>query len=199
MNPMETLLVVVAMKPLEGTFAQNAIQHGVAGLAIDACRVGTEKVITTCGKGFDGSFGGGRNDNGGAVRFGRWPANLILVHGDCKCRGTKKVKGDGHHSYKLPEDGGLYRLGLKDMEDRGNPYADIDGKETVPDMDCVDGCPAKVLNKQSGELKSGMMQPGQKRKATLGGGGYHGNMPDEATYNGTYGDSGGASRFFKEV
>jgi hypothetical protein len=44
--------------------------------------------------------------------------------------------------------------------------------------------------------KSGMMKPGQQRKDTLGGGGYHGNMPDEATLNGTYGDSGSAARFF---
>ena len=46
---------------------------------------------------------------------------------------------------------------------------------------------------------SGMMQAGQQRKATLGGGGYHGNMPDEATATGTYGDSGSAARFFKQV
>ncbi len=46
------------------------------------------------------------------------------------------------------------------------------------------------------DTKSGMMKAGQQRKESLGGGGYHGNMPDEATANGTYGDSGSAARFF---
>ena len=36
--------IVVAMKPLDGNFAQNAVKHGVAGLNIDGCRVGTEEV-----------------------------------------------------------------------------------------------------------------------------------------------------------
>ena len=41
-----------------------------------------------------------------------------------------------------------------------------------------------------------MMKAGQERNASKGGGGYHGHMPDEASATGTYGDSGGASRFF---
>ena len=44
--------------------------------------------------------------------------------------------------------------------------------------------------------QSGMMRAGQQRNASLGRGGYHGDFPDEATENGTYGDSGSASRFF---
>ena len=56
---------------------------------------------------------------------------------------------------------------------------------------------ASLLDAQTGVLTSGMMKPGQKRKRSAGeNGGYHGNMPDEATARGTYGDSGGASRFF---
>ena len=35
----ETLHLVVCMKPLEGTFAQNALEQGVAGFNVDACRV----------------------------------------------------------------------------------------------------------------------------------------------------------------
>jgi DNA modification methylase len=42
--------IIVAMKPLDGTFAQNAIRYGVAGLNVD----------------------------GGRVGMGRFPANLIL-------------------------------------------------------------------------------------------------------------------------
>ncbi len=53
--------IIVAMKPLDGTFAENAQRHGVAGLNIDGCRVaGTEAAHITRG----------HNDVGGsAARF----------------------------------------------------------------------------------------------------------------------------------
>lgn len=63
---------------------------------------------------------------------------------------------------------------------------------------CVPGCPALELDEQSGIRKSGMMNPGQMRKQSLGKGGYHGDFPDTATLQGTYGDEGGASRFFAQ-
>jgi len=69
--------ITVARKPLVGTVAANVLAHGTGGLNIDGCRVGTDAITTTNGKGFDGSFGGGTNDNGGTVHQGRWPANLI--------------------------------------------------------------------------------------------------------------------------
>jgi len=69
--------IILARKPLSGTVAANVLAHGTGGLNIDGCRVGTDAITTTNGKGFDGSFGGGTNDNGGTVHQGRWPANLI--------------------------------------------------------------------------------------------------------------------------
>jgi len=35
--------VILAMNPLDGTFAHNALEHGIAGLNIDGCRVEGEK------------------------------------------------------------------------------------------------------------------------------------------------------------
>jgi site-specific DNA-methyltransferase (adenine-specific) len=70
--------ICVARKPLAGTVAANVLAHGVGAINIDGCRVGSEVVTTTNGKGFAGSFEGGRNNNGGNVREGRWPANVIL-------------------------------------------------------------------------------------------------------------------------
>jgi len=49
--------IILAMKPLDGTFAENAQRHGVAGLNVDGSRIG----------------GGGGDD-----AKGRWPANLLL-------------------------------------------------------------------------------------------------------------------------
>jgi len=34
--------IILAMNPLDGTFANNALQHGVAGINVDGCRVPTE-------------------------------------------------------------------------------------------------------------------------------------------------------------
>lgn len=43
--------IIVAMKPLDGTFAQNAISHGVAGLNIDGGRIPGARPETTRGMG----------------------------------------------------------------------------------------------------------------------------------------------------
>ncbi len=74
--------IVVAMKPIDGTFANNALTYGVAGLWIDGGRVGTEertyKGMSQSSKG-KGVF---RDDNWDAKDIeitaqGRFPANLI--------------------------------------------------------------------------------------------------------------------------
>ena len=97
---------ILARKPIEGTVADNVLKHGVGGLNIDECRVGTEEVKTT----------GKRNGTGnvymskyvspdgyeGNVHQGRFPSNLILSHSE-ECGET-----------------------------------------------CVDGCPIKLLDEQSG-------------------------------------------------
>jgi len=59
--------IVLAMKPLDGTFAKNAIKHGVTGLAIDRCRVGDVSLWQTPG---------GEIVN--CAQKGRWPANVLL-------------------------------------------------------------------------------------------------------------------------
>ena len=75
-------------------------------------------------------------------------------------------------------------------------YAGPDGPETMEDWICADGCAVAALNAQAGPRKSGYMKPGQQRQASLGKGGYHDGMPDEATASGTYGDKGPTSRYF---
>jgi site-specific DNA-methyltransferase (adenine-specific) len=76
--------IVLARKPLDGTVANNVLQHGTGALNINACRVhrqdgddshaghrtatfGTQETLS----GGDGSGGWSQND------AGRWPANLI--------------------------------------------------------------------------------------------------------------------------
>ena len=63
-------------------------------------------------------------------------------------------------------------------------------------MNAIPIVPVRVLDAQTGTLTSGKMKAGQQRNRSKGEGGYHGDFPDTASAAGTYGDSGGASRFF---
>lgn len=80
---------ILAMKPTDGTFAENAIRYGVAGLAIDDCRIGTDKAIPngtrsgSLGKegtsGYQGGWGAREATQSGCnPNIGRFPANVIL-------------------------------------------------------------------------------------------------------------------------
>jgi DNA modification methylase len=75
--------IILAMRPCEGTFAQNALKHGVAGLNIDGSRIGTEPgeltprnnsgTSTLLSLGFEG-----KPTTIYPSPLGRWPANIIL-------------------------------------------------------------------------------------------------------------------------
>jgi hypothetical protein len=132
------------------------------------------------------------------INKGRFPANLILQHHpECECKGLKKVKSDGHHSGKVPIDGGLLKLGLKQKEDEGNKYADENGEETIEDWHCVENCPIRIMDEQSGISKS-FGGSGEKSKGTLGVNGKYGkySLDIHGSNSGGLGDTGGASRFF---
>ena len=72
--------IIVAMKPIDGTFVENALKWGVAGLNIDGGRVPTEDSVTinTWDNGAQ-PFGGGAGKpfTGREETQGRWPANIL--------------------------------------------------------------------------------------------------------------------------
>jgi site-specific DNA-methyltransferase (adenine-specific) len=77
--------IILAMKPIEGTFAQNVLKWGTGGLAVDACRipVSDAQYQRNCSgdrghdenrtRQMDFAMTGGSSSDGG-----RWPANLLL-------------------------------------------------------------------------------------------------------------------------
>ena len=74
--------IIMAMKPCDGTFAENAEKWGVGGINIDACRIGSEEIKTnakTKGESFT-HLGNGEGFEGcpESTHKGRWPANLLL-------------------------------------------------------------------------------------------------------------------------
>lgn len=82
--------IILARKPLDGTVANNMLAHGVGGLNIDACRVGTSGGGTHCGnRNADGKCLGhgdaGKSQSGATFHAdesagpaGRFPANVLL-------------------------------------------------------------------------------------------------------------------------
>lgn len=69
--------IVLARKPLVGTVAENVLQHGVGGLNINGCRIGTEVLPEQrAGEAKLGTFD--RTDMVTPERVGRWPSNVLL-------------------------------------------------------------------------------------------------------------------------
>lgn len=188
--------IVVARKPLVGTVAVNVLEYGTGGINVDACRVGVEKVqINTWNDGAKPFGGGAGHEYTGRESVGRWPPNIVLTHRpDCRPVGKRKVKGDLRGDCQGRRPSGFGNVGAESGD--AKPNARVYGDELIEVWECVEGCPVAEMDRQSGVLKSGMMKAGQRRKKSKGKGGYHDNFPDEATVDGTYGDTGGASRFF---
>ena len=73
--------IILAMKPLDGTYKQNAEKWGIAGINVEECRIegqkrnthsdgnhtGSNRIYSPIGEGFQGKD-----------ESGRWPANLLL-------------------------------------------------------------------------------------------------------------------------
>jgi DNA modification methylase len=80
--------IIMAMKPCDGTFKQNAEKWGQAGINIDGCRIdglswGSRPAIKLTSKGkVGGGFGQTKWESKPGVNQdkgkGRWPANVIL-------------------------------------------------------------------------------------------------------------------------
>lgn len=194
-----TEFFILARKPLsENTIVANILKWGTGGLNIDGSRISTQEDLQG---GSGGLLSHQRNDkdypgeNGYQQnKAGRWPANVIFSHHpDCTCIGTKKVTGTftgngdaaiGEHSKGSVA---LMRRGT------GTDRTDENGLETVENWSCVDGCPVKELDAQSGILVSGEMNKTYKY-CDNGFAMNPGRNKDKKYF--TNGSKGGASRFF---
>jgi len=195
------LHIAVAMKPVERNFSNNALKHGVAGFNIDEGRVST---VPECpGSTPPSSVDGRRGSMAGPMdrvpydpSQGRWPANVIMGHSpECAMRGVKKVSASGSW---CRTDGArpFNNDGEVTNHEEWQGANDADGKETIQDWDCSPECSVLRLDKQSGVRKSG--KPGFRRKPhdthSMSG-----RLAVMGRRESGVGDTGGASRFFKQV
>jgi hypothetical protein len=127
---------------------------------------------------------------------GRWPANILLSHTpECEMTGTRQVRGTNPPSSRGAggRNGAYSPLGRQSLDDMP-VYTDADGMETVETWSCADDCPVAELDRQSGERPAGGVKRGThqsgRRPGLMGA-----TVAREVDYD-SYGDKGGASRFF---
>ena len=198
-------LIVLARKPLsERNIAANVLRWGTGGLNIDSTRVSTlerparEVAAARLDVRYRGSALAGRVDGSlqssratGTTLQGRWPANVILSHTVfCREVGQRTVRSGMGGPQSGGIKGGIFGRG------RSNDHPDVSGgygDELVELWECADDCPVALLDAQSGELTSGKMMPTRPigRRSVYGQNAAAGHLTSE-----TYGDTGGASRFF---
>jgi site-specific DNA-methyltransferase (adenine-specific) len=179
--------IVVARKPLIGTVAENVLTHGTGGLNIDASRIGTEQrpKIVSLSNASDNAYGDGLNGSfaDGTTSQGRWPANLILSHTE-SCQPTGKTIKSKTGAGKRTA-----TFGTQETQSGGDGSGGWSGYEYETEVyECVEGCPVKTLDEQSGQSGTTTTKTGQyENKSDFGWGGQ---------INIRHPDSGGASRFF---
>ena len=201
------IVITMARKPVVGSVASNVLKYGTGGLNIDGCRLGTRDNLNGGGyaknptprAGLDMWTQNRKGDTncmrrGGAGEYqqppGRWPANIIFEHRpSCQKMGTQEIPGYIIHRF---DDGAkLFGGGV------GHPYTEtVTDPGTADIWDCASDCPVRALDEQSGVTQSGAM----KREVDA----YAGESSTQflrgrSGPSNQHGDSGGASRFFKQV
>ena len=107
--------ILVAMKPNEGSYARNALKHGVAGLNIDGARIGIEgeddrhagRRTKTFAKKEEAISGGEGSPEYIPSEQGRFPSNIILDEEAAKIldkQSGERVSG-GSEKPRKPSDG----------------------------------------------------------------------------------------------
>lgn len=105
--------IIIAMKPLDGTFVNNALTHGVAGYAIDKCRIGgsggTKAVNFSTDQGRRPLVGGPKGSKNEVLKLnkGRYPANVALDAGAAVLldEETGHLKNAGNVGIRSPRNG----------------------------------------------------------------------------------------------
>lgn len=207
---MKSLVITIIRRPLDGTLAQSALEHGTGAININASRIslnGGTKQATAGNRTYKDDSGWGVDAGGcsyekgtGAVFTdeGRWPTNLILAHKPgCECVGVKKV--DGQNPKYVGKGKGKGDEGVYGPYSQGRPsgvgigYGDSDGKETVENWVCVEDCPVRNLDAQSGISVSSVRQGGVGEYLDPSREGWRFKRAE-----GGFADKGGASRFYKQ-
>jgi site-specific DNA-methyltransferase (adenine-specific) len=162
--------IVIAMKPLDGNFAENAVKHGVAGLNVDAGRVATSDAdfaalasgvesIRSRGGVVKGSWKNSSDLSGAnpASPLGRWPANLIVE----KC---DEVTG----MFPVTKNGGEVRH-LSEYKEHVIPFLGGQRRTANTQFAGDSGSAARFFYNvgEAGDIMSGESDQGEKGKVMM--------------------------------
>jgi len=196
--------IICFQKPYDGDAVSSILATGAGALNIDGARVGVsdndKQAIQgstrgpIAGKGYVGNFG--LRANYEPVQYnanGRWPANLILEHApECTPVGAKRVKSaNGKADSSAGVQGVVVAGHAGGAHKSGAHYGDATGHETVTQWQCVEGCPVRMLDEQSGQTVNGGRSNVKHSKSKNGYDGGWGDFTDSYID-----DTGTASRFF---
>jgi DNA modification methylase len=122
--------IVVARKALNGTVAENVLQHGVGAMNIDACRIDTrsqpQKQGAFTSKGAS-SIPQATRAAGKVYDSGRWPTNVIFDEAaSCELDAQSGVRKSGKRYAKPRQNRGGY-TGLLPALPSGVAYGDAGG------------------------------------------------------------------------
>lgn len=182
--------IIIAMKPTDGTYANNALKWGVSGLNIDGSRVGTEERTYGGMSPKQPDVGTFRDDNWKPKEIevtvsGRFPANVIL---ECICDELIEVDD------KIAKNVSFKKNKQSDMG-WGTKKCNTEDESVKAVIHTNPDCPCYMLDQQSGT--AGAYAPVKKGKSGKSNGiygDYAQKGDDGASY---YGErKGGASRFF---
>ena len=182
--------IVVAMKPIDGTFVNNALTWGVAGLWIDGGRVGTEVLPEQkAGQARIGTFE--RENMVTPERTGRFPANVILSYPE--------------DEYELRDDTTPEQLRMLAEWFDENAMRNTEGRSMKISQETYNKMPSDIRalfsavpNPERDEVTGLFPQTGISSGGRIGNKGSALNMmgTDYETGDPGYGDSGSAARFF---
>jgi DNA modification methylase len=135
--------IVVAMKPIEESFANNAEKYNVAGLNINESRIGIDKEDDihaknphTTTSGTNKVYGKYESGNEYEIPKGRWPANIILDEEAAKQ--LDEQAGDVGNGWKK-------NYGKDDYKDRQDKGGVFGGGNYVDNTYCDQGGPARFF------------------------------------------------------
>ena len=188
--------IVMCRKPIsERTVAENVLKWGIGGINIDGCRVPLlsgvdDSQLRTINRNVKTDDDGWRlndkvADTSQVIRAdGRFPANVIF---ECTCDELLE-SGEANIPYEYKDN--EYKVeGFIHNIKPNSPSNYNDHKHKV--VHTNPNCPCYQLDRQSGKLKSG-----SNAVRTKASDGYMGGIQRAGVVHKTYGDTGGASRFF---
>lgn len=208
LSPKKSFVFLLKRYPLDDSVLDSLLKGGHGYIDINAGRISTSETL----KGGKGELWSHKRDGTTPETpevpqsNGRFPTNLILLH-DAKCyvEGTKKVKtGTAHYDNmtSVAADSGAFVAGgwkvIASQKEGKAGFADSNGIEEIPNWVCEKECPVSFIDSQSGILGSSYCEAWDKKlddapSRVLGL--VRGRNKGSPGYK----DTGGASRFFKQV